>query len=91
MFKKIRVEDGNKALDVYVPETNDKIEARDLEQYAIGKTKEDFKNKEIFNRKKQAVSKEDAKEQLKEAQAYARHKSETVNRRLFGGITLGGD
>jgi hypothetical protein len=92
VFKKIHVTEGNKALDVYVPDTNDRSEAKDLEDYAIGKTKEDFKTKEIFNRKKQIVSKEDARQQLKEAQAYAEHKKNSVNKRVFGGISLpGGD
>ncbi len=90
-WKKIKVEEGGKSLDVYVPNTNDRIEAKDLSDYAIGKTKEDLRNKAIFNRKKEAVSKEDAKEALKEAQAYAKRKQESCNKRLFGGFTLGGD
>jgi hypothetical protein len=81
LFKKIRVEEGNKALDVYVPDTNDRIEARDLEDYAIGKTKEDFKTKEIFNRNKKPVDKQEAKSILKEAQAYAQRRAE--GRRKF--------
>ena len=76
MFKKIRVEDGGKKLDVYVPNTDDRIEAKDLEDYAIGKTKEDFKTKEIFNRTKKAVDKDEAKATLREAQEFARRRSE---------------
>jgi predicted Zn-dependent protease len=83
MFKKIRVTEGNKALDVYVPKTNDRSEAKDLEDFAIGKTKEDFKNKEIFNRNKPKVDPAEAKAILKEAQDYARRKSESVNKKYF--------
>jgi hypothetical protein len=49
-FKKITVTEGKKSLDVYVPKTDDRIEAHDLEQFAVEKTKEDLKTKEIFNR-----------------------------------------
>jgi hypothetical protein len=69
-FRKIRVEEDGKALDVYVPNTDDRIEKKDLEDYAIGKTKEDFKNKEIFNRKKNVIDKKEAASILKEAQAF---------------------
>ncbi len=74
LWKKIRVEEGEKKLDVFVPDNVDRIEARDLEDYAIGKTKEDFKNKEIFNRKKKVVDKHEVAEILKEAQTYGDRK-----------------
>ena len=91
MWKKIRVEEGSKKLDVYVPNTKDRSEAKDLEDFAIGKTKEDFRNKEIFNRQKKAVDKAEAKEILKEAQSYAERRKESPNPRYFGGFSLGGD
>jgi hypothetical protein len=72
VFRKIRVENDKNKIDVYVPETNDPIEARDLEQHAIGSTLEDFKTKEIFNRNKPKVDPAEAKATLKEAQEFAR-------------------
>ena len=74
MFKKIRVEEGDKKLDVYVPATNDRIEAKDLEDFAIGKTKEDFKTKEIFNRNKKPVNPVEAAAILKDAKAFQERK-----------------
>ncbi len=70
MWRKIKVIEGNKSLDVYIPKTEDRIEARDLEQFAIGKTKEDLRTKEIFNRKKKAIDKKEAAEILKDAKAF---------------------
>jgi hypothetical protein len=75
VWKKIRVTEDKKALDVFVPNTDDRIEAKDLEDYAIGKTKEDFKTKEIFNRKRESVDKREAAEILKEAKAYSERKA----------------
>jgi hypothetical protein len=70
MFRKIKVTEGNKSLDVYVPKTDDRIEARDLEQFAIGKTKEDLRTKEIFNRKRKQTDKKEVAEYLKDVKAY---------------------
>lgn len=80
MFKKIRVEEGNNKLDVYVPNTDDRIEAKDLEDFAIGKTKEDFKTKEIFNRNKKPVDPAEARATLKEAQAFKARKEAGTKR-----------
>jgi hypothetical protein len=81
MFKKIKVTEGTKSLDVYVPETDDVIESRDLMDFAIGKTRDDLKHKEIFNRNKKPPDKEEAKATLKEAQEFAQRRSE--GRRRF--------
>ena len=74
IWKKIKVTEENKSLDVYVPNTDDRIEARDLEQFAVEKTKDDLRNKWIFNRKKKMIDKEEARETLKEARAYGERK-----------------
>jgi len=74
VFKKIRVEEGDKKLDVYVPATNDRIEAKDLEDFAIGKTKEDFKTKEIFNRNKKPVNPVEAAAILKDEKSFQERK-----------------
>lgn len=70
MFRKIKVTEGNKSLDVYIPKTDDRIEAKDLEDFAIGKTKEDFKTKEIFNRKRKQTDKKEVAEYLKDVKAF---------------------
>jgi hypothetical protein len=81
MFKRIKVTEGTKSLDVYVPETDDVIESRDLMDFAIGKTRDDLKHKDIFNRNKKPPDPAEAKATLKEAQAFAQRKSE--GRRRF--------
>ncbi len=68
MWRKIRVTEKDKSLDVYIPKTEDKHEAKDLEDFAIGKTKEDLRNKEIFNRVKKPMR--DAAEFLKDVKAF---------------------
>ncbi len=70
MFRKIKVTEGDKSLDVYVPKTNDRHEAKDLEDFAIGKTKEDLRNKEVFNRKRKQVDKKEVAEYLKDVKAF---------------------
>ncbi len=71
IWKKIKVTEDEKSLDVYVPNNVDHIEAKDLEDYAIGKTKEDFKNKEIFNRKKKTIDKKEAAAILKDYKKFS--------------------
>ncbi len=70
MWNKIKVTEGDKSLDVYIPKTEDRHEAKDLEDFAIGKTKEDLRTKEIFNRKRKQIDKKEAAEYLKDVKAY---------------------
>jgi hypothetical protein len=80
MFKVIKVVESGKSLDVFVPEVEDRSEAKDLMDFAIGKTKEDLRNKEIFNRNKKPPDPAEAAATLKEAQAYRERKQAGTKR-----------
>jgi hypothetical protein len=75
-WKKVKVTEDKKSLDVYIPEVEDRSEAKDLMDFAIGKTKDDLRHKEIFNRNKKPADPAEAKAVLKESQEFNQRKSE---------------
>ncbi len=86
-WQSIDIKEGNRAMKVFVPDMGDPVETKELIQAETEKTRDQLKRNQKETSK---VNPQDRKEALAEWQRRRDYKKETCNKRIFGGITLGG-
>ncbi len=80
-WKQVDVQHEDKRMKVFYPDSGDKIETRDLEQFAIEKTTEDLRKQPP--REKPKHSKTEVAEALKEYKKFQNRQKDTNKRKYY--------